>query len=161
MGRITKKLALMLEAYKGEAKLNVTEAARLAGYGCPKAVGARIRRQHRELFDRAEVEMKEALVMGGRELDERITNLARNEDHKDHYKALELLAKIHGKLSEKVDITIKKGSLDTSLDSLLLVMLQARAKQQSLPADVIDVALPQLQSTNPTEDDTNPSKQPS
>ena len=73
---------------------------------------------------------------------------------------------MHGKLSDKVNITIEKGTLDSQFDLLIHLMLEARAKQRSLPTDAIDVALLQPGLEQPKEDDSQvvpplPGKQPS
>lgn len=126
-GKRSRKLALMVEAFKGPARGNVTEAARVAGYSFPEKVGHRVYKRYRELFDQAEDELRQSLKVGGEELDERISELARNPKHKDHYKALELLCRLHGKLSDKVHVTLDRATLNTQLDELLTLMLSSRA----------------------------------
>ena len=140
-GTRSRKLQAMLAAYKGQAAMNATEAARLAGYAFPEAVAARLKKRHSELFDRAEAEFRESLRMSPEELDERITSLARNSKHKDHYKALELIARMYGKLSEKVHVTLDRSNLNGQLDSMLTMLLQSRASATNITIETAEVAL--------------------
>lgn len=151
-GKRSRKLALMVEAYRGPARLNVTEAARLAGYAFPSRVGHRVFKKYREVFEEAEKELKQALRMGGEEVDERITELARNAKHKDHYKALELLAKMHGKLNEKIHVTLDRSSLNSQLDELVSLMVQARVNtSQTVIIKTAEVAVSKV-TNQPTLD---------
>lgn len=126
-GKRSRKLERMVEAFKGPARGNVTEAARMAGYAFPEKVGYRVWKRYREVFEQAEDELRQSLKVSGEELDERISDLARNPKHKDHYKALELLCRLHGKLSEKVHVTLDRSQLNSQLDELLALMLSSRA----------------------------------
>lgn len=63
--------------------------------------------------------------MKGREIDERISNLARDPTHRDHYKALELLAKMSGKLKEQL-VVVDRRTLNSELDALIGVMREQR-----------------------------------
>lgn len=141
-GHKSRKLLAMLAAYKGEARLNATEAARLAGYSFPEVVGSRVRRRYKELFDEAEAEIRDNLIMKGEELDQRITSLARNTAHRDHYKALELLARMHGKLSDKVNVTIERPALNAQLDELIRQMAISRAVHIGVEVTAEDALLP-------------------
>jgi hypothetical protein len=63
--------------------------------------------------------------MKGREIDERLSNLARDPSHRDHFKALEILAKMSGKLKEQL-VVVDRRTLNTELDSLIGVMREQR-----------------------------------
>ena len=140
-GARSRKLRALVEAYKGQAALNATEAARLAGYAFPEVAGPRLKKRYPEVFEQAEQEFRESLRMSPEELDERITSLARNSKHKDHYKALELIARMYGKLSEKVHVTLDRGSLNGQLDSMLTMLLQSRASATNITIETAEVAL--------------------
>lgn len=130
--RVTAKFRAMIEAYKGQAALSVTEAARMAGYGDPSRVGWELKRRFPEVFAEAEAEFRERLKISSEELDELISNLARNPKHKDHYKALELLCRMTGRLSEKVHVTLDRSAMNAQLDEMLTLMMKSRAADKQM-----------------------------
>jgi hypothetical protein len=113
----------MLVAYGGDAALNASEAARLAGYRNPSKVGPQMLRRYPEAFAAVEATFKEQLKASADEVLERLAALARTPNHKDHYKSLELLAKIHGLLSDNgvvinIDRRDMAGELREAMRSL-------------------------------------------
>lgn len=155
--RRTAKFRRLLEAYKGEAKLNASEAARIAGYGDPRRAASEMKRRYPEDFAKAEEELRESMTVSAQELDGAITNLVRTPKHKDHFRAVELLCRIHGRLTDKVNVTLDKGVLNSQLDELIKLMLEARARARSIPVQAIEVALLQNPPEQPTQDDNKPS----
>lgn len=129
---MTRRFRALLEAYGNEGKFNVTEAARLAGYRCPEKVGHRLRKRFPEAFAEVEQRFREGLKVQREEVEERIADLARNPKHRDHFKALELLAKMHGMLSEKVNVTIDRSNVNSNLDELVRSMTVSRAIQRGI-----------------------------
>jgi hypothetical protein len=125
--RMTAKAKALLAAYGGEARLNLTEAARIAGYSSPATQGWSLRRKWPEEFARVEDEFRRRLAISDEELDEIISSLARNPKHKDHFKAVELVCRLKGKLSEKVHITLDRPTLNRQLDELVALMVSSRA----------------------------------
>lgn len=125
--RMTGKVKALLAAYVGEARLNLTEAGRLAGYSKPAQQARQIRAKWPEEFERAEAEFRQRLEITDQELNEIISSLARNPKHKDHFKAVELLCRLKGKLSEKVHVTLDRNTLNSQLDELIALMVQSRA----------------------------------
>ncbi len=123
----TKKLLRALEAYEKVTSGDWTEAVRIAGYRWPDRVAWQLKKKHWDLLEEADQRRLNAAIMSTRELEERIVNLARNPAHRDHFKALELLAKIHGKLDPKITVQLERGSLASQIDELLVVMTSARA----------------------------------
>lgn len=117
----------MLDAYEKVTNGDEQEAARIAGYKWPEKVAYAIKKRYWKAFEDADDRRVNAAIMSSRELEERIVMLARNPAHRDHFKALELLAKIHGKLDPKVTVQLERGSLATQIDDLLVSMTAARA----------------------------------
>jgi len=136
---LTGKVRALLAAYGGEARLNLTEAGRLAGYSKPAQQASAIKKKWPEEFARVEEEFQRRLAISDSELDEIISNLARNPKHKDHFKAVELVCKLKGKLSEKVHVTLDRPALNAQLDEMLALMIKSRAVDKQLPIDTVAV----------------------
>jgi len=70
------------------------------------------------------------MVMQPREVDERLAAVARDPKHKDHVKALELLARMHGKLDTKLLVGgIDRSALNKELDAMLEMLKGQRAAE--------------------------------
>jgi hypothetical protein len=149
--RVTARFRTLIEAYKGAAGQNATEAARIAGYSDPEKVGWRLKRRFPEVFARAEQEVRDALIVQREEVQQRLADLVRNPKHRDHYKALELAAKMHGLLSEKVNVTIERPAINAQLDELIKAMMASRATQKGLEIDVKEIPLLTASSQQPDE----------
>lgn len=108
--RLTKRRLLFITHYFGEALGNATEAARLAGFRHPRIIGPRLRSELSQVIQEQEHKLQDQKLMDPREVAEKLTELARNHGP-SQIKALELLARIHGMLSEKLDITVDRKSL--------------------------------------------------
>lgn len=121
--------------------MNLTEAARLAGYSSPAVQGWNLRRKWPEEFARVEEEFRRKLAISDEELDEIISSLARNPKHKDHFKAVELVCRLKGKLSDKVHVTLDRTALNTQLDDMLKLMVRSRAVEKQLTVEAVEVAL--------------------
>jgi hypothetical protein len=129
----TKKLRKFWEVYGGEAGMNATEAARIAGYGTPNQLGSRITQTFPVMVEEARVRLQASLSMGAREVDERLAAIARDPEHKDQFKALEALARIHGRFNDKLSMSIDRATLNKQIDELIGSMTLARvASTQSL-----------------------------
>lgn len=114
--------------------LTGAEAARQAGYKWPAKQASKLKSAWPDLWEKAEQSARESLVMGGREVDERLAAIARDPQHRDHYKALELLARIHGKLNDKFTVEVNRAELNKQLDALIATMVQHRAIDKSQQA---------------------------
>jgi hypothetical protein len=94
------------------------------------------------------------MVMSSREVDERLAAVARDPTHKDHVKALELLARMHGKLETKLLVgSIDRPTLNKQLDTMLESLTAQRAVEtKQLPAAK---PLPERITERDAERDTN------
>jgi sugar-specific transcriptional regulator TrmB len=139
-GRTSKKLAALVEAYKGQAKLNATEAARLAGYRNPATVAWGLKRKYPEVFAEAEREFREKFKLTDDELDEIPASIARNtqESPQNRLKAVELIGRMKGKFSDKVTINVTRSELQKQLDEALasIAQLTPTLKAVQTPEDV-------------------------
>lgn len=141
--QLTFKQEQFVAAYLGVADGNATEAARMAGYKQPKQQGSRLLTNVdiaarvsdrvekvaasaddvlRELADVALADWREFIEVLGRDREGKPTKVRMDLSNK--VKALELLAKYHGLLTEKqqIDITIREhrviGVQQADLDAM-------------------------------------------
>ena len=130
--RLTGKIKAFLAAYEGPCGLDGTKAAAHAGYRHPSKAASRIKAAWPELVGEAEERYRAMMVMQPREIDERLAAVAREPTHKDHVKALELLARMHGKLDTKLLVGgIDRSALNKELDSMLEMLKGQRAAELS------------------------------
>jgi hypothetical protein len=118
-----------LAAYEGEAKLNATEAARLAYGGkrqgslsAPAMIARDIRRRFPDLIEAAEERFRDKFRMSDDELDTHLSEISRDKQHKDRLRALELIARMKGRLNDKLQVTIDRKSMLKEIESLLVVI---------------------------------------
>jgi hypothetical protein len=116
-------------AYIGAARGNLTAAARMVGYRNPEMSSSAYRRRNRELFDALDEAVKNQRVMGVEEWDKRVTWLARNPRHRDHYKGLELWGKVLGRVSDKLNVTIDRPALNNQLVELVKLLVESKRSQ--------------------------------
>ena len=108
-------------AYVQDPARNASGAARLAGYGktpdASSSLGRRLKARYQDLIEAYDFRIKDAGVISPREVQEQLAGIARdpNERTSDRLKSLELIARIHGMLSDKlqvdIDISLAKREL--------------------------------------------------
>jgi hypothetical protein len=105
---------------------NASRAARLAGYkGESGAVGSAIKKDladhiaFREQAKRLDPEVFQAAL----------AEIVADKNHKDRIRAIEIGLKMHGMLSEKVDITLDRRQLVSELRTLVLALTQPPSRQ--------------------------------
>lgn len=130
------RLKRMVQAYCTSARWNLSAAAREAGYRHPEKLGSQQKRLYPKVFEAVEDMLRQSQVMGAREWDCRVTKLARDDSHRDHYKALELWGKVIGRVNDKIVIDQDRTSLTSRLTELVSVLLAAKAKQLGVSASV-------------------------
>jgi phage terminase small subunit len=114
--RMTPRAQLFLENYMGVAKLNATEAARLAGYAHPRSAAPILKRRLRQAIEEKELALAAKAKLSVEEAESILADIARTEGHKDRLKAVELVLKVNGKLSEKLNINLDKPELLKELE---------------------------------------------
>jgi hypothetical protein len=142
--RVTAKLRAFLAAYGGPAKLSLKEAAVLAGYKDPARTGSEIKRAWPELVQKAEDEYRAKLVVSSDEAEQALAEIIRNPDHKDRVRAVETALKLHGRLTDKLDVKLNRGELNKALDEAISALAAARREQ-------LETRIP---SSQPTADTT-------
>lgn len=127
--RLTAKVKAFLAAYEGEAKLNATQAARLAYGGkregnlsAPAMIARDIRRRFPDLMEAAEERFREKFTMGDEELDQHLSEISRDKQHKDRLRALELIARMKGRLNDKLKVEIDRKTMLKEIEALLQVL---------------------------------------
>ncbi len=97
----TPRQQALLDFYMSDPRRNATEAARQAGYKNPRQDGSRIVRQFKHLIDKKVDELSQVAGMKAETVLSEIASIAQDTAHKDRLRALELLAKINGLMSDK------------------------------------------------------------
>lgn len=139
-GKVSSKWRAFVAAFEGEAKLDGVEACRIAGYSNPRRAWWQLRQRRRLDLEEIEKRFRERLTMDWPEVESGIAAVARNESHKDRLKALELLAKIHGKLDPKLSIQFDRTTLENHIADIIAQLGEQSAS--SKPPQVAAGAAP-------------------
>jgi len=133
--KLTQRRLKFIELYLTTCNGIASKAAKEAGYKAYEAMGSRLVRRLSDVIAAREVQLRETAIISARGVQERLTTLAKDPTHKDHFRALELMAKIHGLLSDKLDITISRKQLQDDVGQAMgqLAALSAR-KPRQLPS---------------------------
>jgi hypothetical protein len=130
----TPRLRRFFAFYGGESALDGTDAARRAGYAWPEKAVARLRETWPEEFERVEDGFRDRLKVGWDEAQEIVAAIARDPKHKDRIKAVELIAKLHGKLDPKIHVAVDRTTVEQHLQDLLQQMARNKlAAEDTLP----------------------------
>ena len=114
--RWTPKRKAWWEAYWGQAARDGVAAAVLAGLSEPHKVGRKLERNLSVAIELRDAELRAAAEVQPSEVIAKLSIVARNIEHKDHVRALELLARIHGMISDKLNVKVDKQQLLKELD---------------------------------------------
>lgn len=127
-----------IDCYLTTAHLNATQAAREAGYGSPETLGPRLLGKLRPLIAEQEQKLRESALMSPREVMEGLTTEAKSAESRpgDRIKALEILARIHGMLSEKLQVSVDVPAARAAVIGALSE-LRAQALQQPVEAEIV------------------------
>jgi len=117
--RMTPRVKAFLDAYGGVAQLNATEAARLAGFKHPAQAGHLIRKRWAELVAEEEQKVAEKFRISDEELDRHLSEIARNSEHRDRLRALELIARMKGRLNDKLKIEVDRKGMLKEIEQIL------------------------------------------
>lgn len=129
-GKVSSKWRQFVAAFEGEAKLDGVEACRIAGYSNPSRAWWQLRQRRRVDLEEIEKRFRERLTMDWPEVEAGIAAVARNLSHKDRLKALELLAKIHGKLDPKLSIQFDRTTLEKHITEIIAQLGEQVAAEQ-------------------------------
>src|SRR5687768_10334724 len=91
----------VIDRYLADPRRNATDAARQVGYKNPRQEGSRIIRQFRHLIDKKTEELSQSAGMKAETVLKELSQIATDVTHKDRLRALEILAKINGLMSDK------------------------------------------------------------
>lgn len=126
--RLTPKVRAFFDALGGPAKLNGAEAARIAFSGSPKTaavVAAEMKRKWPELFEKTEEEYRAKIRMSDDELDQHLSDISRDVEHKDRLRALELIARMKGRLNDKLRVEVDRRGMLKEVEELLKLIPQS------------------------------------
>lgn len=117
--RLTGRRAKFIELYFGKHLFNATAAAAEAGFKHPSVAGYQLTKKLAPLLAAKRVEHDNKMEMQGKEIREKLTSIARTDNHKDQVRALELLAKITGQLSDNIKISQDRSAMEADLVAAL------------------------------------------
>lgn len=120
--KLTAKQSAFIDAYLGEAKMNATQAARIAGYKHPEAQGAENLRKLRPWIDEVMSKRHSAAIATQKEIQQFFTAVVRGEvkeevvsnsgkilevpaSTKDRLKAAECMGRAYGMFTERKEIS--------------------------------------------------------
>jgi hypothetical protein len=125
--KVTPKVRAFLEVIRKNVGIAHSEAARLVGYKNPRAHACLIKKKHPQLVAEAEGEAVKLLKVSSEEAEQIVAQIARDPTHRDRLKAAETFLKMHGKLSDKLQVIVDRPTLNKQLDELIASMATARA----------------------------------
>lgn len=128
MAKLTDKQKTFIDAYLGEAKMNATQAARIAGYKQPHVQGAQNLAKLSDHIQQAMEAKHDDAIMKQDEILEFFTSVARGEEKeqvmasngkvqelpvsmKDRVKAAELMGKAYAMFTDKRDVKVELPTL--------------------------------------------------
>jgi len=114
--KLTPKRRSYLAAYFGPAKQSPTEAARIAGLPNPNVSGAQYKKRLLHVIDALTLKALEVGCLGAQEVIQEVSLIAKNDPStSNRLRALEMLAKIHGLLTDKVAVTLDRKQLEIDI----------------------------------------------
>ena len=125
------KFQSLLAAYVGDAQLNLSKAARLAGYARATKQASALKKKYAEVFERADVEYRKTMSVQSQEAEELLAAIARNPKHKDSFNAVKTLLTMHGKLDPTLNVNLKRADLDKALDELITQLAETKAAEEA------------------------------
>ena len=125
--KLTPRVKRFLLLLEGEALLDPVSAARLAGYSRPVQSGHHLAKVWADRIAEIEVRVKSKVVLKGEQILQRLSTIANDTAHPQQVKALELLARIQGMLSEKFDIRVSRTDM---LETLSISVDRLRRSQE-------------------------------
>lgn len=124
--KVTPRVKAFLETLRLNPGISRTEAARRVGYSAPRVYAVRLAQKHPQLIAEAEHEALKGLKVTVEEAEQGLAAIARDPSHRDRIKALEMFLRMHGKLSDKLTVTVDRAQLNRQLDELVQAMAAAR-----------------------------------
>lgn len=133
MKRLTKRRLRFVQVFWTEAEGSPSKAAAIAGFACPESVGSRMAKSLSKELEEKRIEVLESAQVSPKECLTMLGDIARTASHKDRLRAIELLLKVHGLLSDKLQVTVDRKSLIQELDRQItrLGVIDVTAKPSS------------------------------
>ncbi len=125
----------------------------MVGYSSPAATGSQLRKKLADEIAKLRQDIENADIAGAREVQAGLSEIFRDqtETAQNRLRAGELLAKIHGLLSERVQMSLDRKSVKEALDSTLDALSEA-AQRKRLVEPRTAKALPALDSSAASSD---------
>lgn len=121
--KMSRRIKKLFNAYLGEAAGNGAKAAEIAGYSLPARSAHRLLKEHKEVLKDLEDKWNKESTLQSSRIDLLLSEIAvsKEEQSRDRIRAMEILAKLQGRLNEKVqlDKTQLVKDLDTAVEKLV------------------------------------------
>lgn len=138
---MNKRQQAFVDALFGPAKGNRTEAARIAGYSHPGVAGSRLYKQLSKSIQAQELTILDSARVEPWQIEQWLKRIAENTEERtqDRIKAMELLARMMGMLSEKMLITLDRQALQGAIQDQLSKLRESQVIDvQALISDRAD-----------------------
>lgn len=140
--KLTDRVKAFLEVIRAEPAISVLAACKKAGYGRGRWQASKMERLWGQEIAGARVEGAKAIKLSAEEAEQIAAEIARDPTHRDRLKATEMFLRMHGKLSDKLQVTVDRATLNKQLDELIATMAAARAAERAVPNPQDGDALP-------------------
>ena len=117
--KLTPRVKRFLLHLESDALLDPISAARLAGYTRPQQSSTHLVRTWADKIAEVEDRLRKRARLSAEDVVNRLSIVGDNIEHKDHVRALETLARIHGLLTDKVSIQVSRGDISSQLGHAL------------------------------------------
>lgn len=136
--RLTARIKRAFLYYEGECLLDLISAARKAGYTNPYRSAQMLQSIWGDKLAEIEDRVKSSVVLTSKDVLGRLSVVAQDVRHKDHVRALEILARVHGLLSDKMDVRVDLSTLTQQLAIATQRVKLVAAEVRQLEAPNVD-----------------------
>lgn len=159
--KLKPKARKFIDCYLTSAAWNATEAARQAGYKSPESLGPRLSKKYRSIIETQADLLQQSSLVSPKKVMEGLSEIALDKGNRasDRTKAYEILARIHGMLSEKMTVDIESSSLRRELGGLAQSLALGMVQASSQVVDAEQVSQAQGLLDAPTSSTLDPGKE--
>jgi hypothetical protein len=127
--KLNPRVKRFLAYLEGEALLDPVRAAELAGYARPPETSRKLMKTWADKVAEVESRLRSRVTLSSEQVLQRLSVVGQDVEHKDHVRALEILARIYGMMSDKLDIRVSRHDVSAHLSRAL-----ERIERAELPA---------------------------
>ena len=136
--RLSLKAKRFLDYYYGpEGSGNGRRSAELAGYGSPENASRKLKRSLAKRMAEIEAKLAEKAQLSAEQIVQELCKVAKDDKNPaQKVRALEILSKIHGLHSDKVNVTVNREALSQDLDKALATLAKLASNEPSLLREI-------------------------